>query len=371
MQKKVLIIGVNDVGLYNFRKEFMEELINSNFEVHFSVPYGSKVELLEELGAVYHRIELQRRGKNPANELKLIVAYYKLIKKTMPSLVVTQTIKPNIYASLVAKVLGIQYINLVTGLGSGLSGNNLSAKLIGKLYRVALSKSRCVFFQNEGDLQHFKEFLDRKEIKRVLTKGSGVNLEKYDKSQFFPDGDTTGSTTSFIFIGRIQKEKGIEEYIEAAVYYAEQNCDCDFSVLGFYDEEAYIEIIDRLAENGTIKYIGVSDDTRVEMSKSNCVVLPSYHEGMSNVLLEGAAMELPLITTNVHGCKEAVEDGVTGFLCEPKNAESLIVAIEKFLKLSAEERAKMGELGRQKMIKEFDRKTVVKQYMQAVNEILG
>jgi galacturonosyltransferase len=263
-------------------------------------------------------------------------------------------------------------MSLITGLGSGLDGNGISSKIINKLYRIALAKSGYIFFQNEGDVAYFRKTLEKKDLKYVLTKGSGVNLDEYNANLFICGENVKGgqddNEIDFLFIARIQKEKGIEEYLEAARYFAEKNRCCVFNILGAFEDEKYRGIINKLSNDGIVRYLGVSEDTRYEMSKADCIVLPSYHEGMSNVILEGAAMGLPVITCDVHGCLEAVDDELTGFLSQPRDAESLIGAIERYVDLSIAERLRMGLRGREKMIREFDRKTVVKQYMEAVHE---
>ncbi|MCL2152334.1 MAG: glycosyltransferase family 4 protein [Oscillospiraceae bacterium] len=369
--KKVLIIDVHDASLYGFRKEFIIELIKENIQVHFSVPYGPKVEYFKKLGAIYHPIKLNRRGKNPFAELRLIFSYRKLIKQVKPDLIVTRAIKPNIYAGNLARMMHIPYVTLVTGLGSGLNEKGISTKTIKMLYRRALKKSACVFFQNEGDQSYFKKVLDKNNVKYVLTKGSGVNLDEYRANMFEREEKDRGDKTNFLYIARIQKEKGIEEYLEAAQYFVEKSDDCVFNILGPFEDAKYMEIIENLSNEGIVQYLGVSEDTRTEMLKTDCIVMPtSYHEGMCNVILEGAAMGLPVIASDIYGCREAIEDKQTGFLCQPRSAESLIRAIEKFLALSVSNRSRMGMLGREKMVDEFDREKVVKQYMDAVHELI-
>ncbi len=203
----------------------------------------------------------------------------------------------------------------------------------------------------------------------IVVPGAGVNTE-----HFLPDiskNKTESDAVTFLYIARIMKEKGIEEFLDAAESMKKKHSETKFQILGWYDEADYKARMDQMLRDGFIEYIGVSSDTRNEMSQADCIVLPSYHEGMSNVLLEGASMGLPLITTDVHGCKEAVEDGRSGFLCKAKDPGSLIDAMERFLDLSPEERKEMGLKGRKKMIGEFDRRFVVERYINAIREAIG
>jgi len=197
----------------------------------------------------------------------------------------------------------------------------------------------------------------------TVVRGAGVNTNEYTPT----NKASLKKEITFLFIGRIMKEKGVEEFFEAAAYLKQRDSSSRFQVVGFYDEKEYSRHIDELVSQNIIEFLGLSHDTRVEMKNADCIVLPSYHEGMSNVLLEGAAMGLPLITTDIPGCREAVNDGVTGFLCSPESTESLIVALEKFTALSEHDRYQMGHAGREKMINEFDRKIVVNQYIDRIH----
>lgn len=362
--KKILIVGNNDGGLYLFRAELVKRLLDEGFEVHFTVPYGEKVEPLKAMGAVYHEIDVDRRGMNPKKDLKLVADYKKLFKQVNPDAMLTYTVKPNVYGGMIAQNMRIPYIATITGLGSALQGEGIKSKLIKLLYKKGLKDSNFVFFQNSQNRDFFLDNRIVEESKIRQVRGSGVNTDKFTPRR----ENHTG--VNFLFISRIMKEKGAEEYIEVAKRLKPQYPNANFQILGYYDESYLEEKVKEGVEKGVLQYLGVSGDTRKEMSQADCIVLPSYHEGMSNVILEGASFGLPLITTNIHGCKEAVEDGETGFLCEPKSADSLIGAIVKFLELTPEQRCNMGEKGRIKMIREFDRKLVVDEYMKAIQAIL-
>lgn len=365
--KKVLVVGNNDVGLALFRIELIEKLVSEGYEVHFTVPYGDKVPLIEKTGAVYHEIDIDRRGMNPKKDLKLIFEYRKLMSKLQPDLVLTYTIKPNVYAGIVAARKKIPYIATITGLGSSLQGNGKKAQLIKMLYKVGLKKAALVFFQNEENKKFFLDnnIVDEERTRRV--NGSGVNTVKYSPETVIKqehDG------VNFLFISRIMRDKGAYEYIEAAKAVKATNPEANFQLLGFYDEDSIKSDVERGVQEGYLEYLGFSKDTRVEMAQADCIVLPSYHEGMSNVLLEGAASGLPLVATDVSGCKETVDDKLTGFLCIPKDSQSLIEAIRKFLSLDKTQRIEMGKKGRDKVISEFDRNIVINSYFSEIKELI-
>ena len=363
MNKKILFLANHDVGLYNFRRELIEKLLSDGYEVIISSPFGERINDFIEMGCLYQEAHISRHGMNVFEDLKLILHYRKLIKKVKPLVVLTYTIKPNLYGGIAARSMKTSYITNVTGLGSALQNKGLVQKIIVALYRIAFKKAFFVFFQNEGNLKFF-------ENKRITHKrgkllpGSGVNITK-----FIPLPLPNGEQTSFVFIARVMKDKGIDHYLEAAKAIKSKYKHTNFYICGPC-EESYEEILNDYQEAGIITYLGMIPDIREILEITHCTVLPSYHEGLSNVLLESAASSRPNITTNINGCKEVVEDGVTGFLVEPKSTEALILGIEKFLCLDDEERKKMGENGRLKVEKEFDRQIVVQAYMQIINEIV-
>ena len=378
--KKILLVGNYGQGFYNFKKEFVEELLEQNYEVHFAVPWYERLQELVDKGAVYHEIFIDRRGINPTKDILIIRQFQNLFRSVSPNIVVLHTIKPNIYGSYVAKQQGIPYINNITGLGSALQKDNALARLLRWMYRVTLKQSAGIFFENEGNQQYFSKYnIGKKDVYHIV-KGAGVNTGYYmcrasnvngrTEEKFSEGNQIEDKEIVFLCIARIMREKGIVEFLDAAEHITKKYNNVRFQLVGFYDEEDLKERVNELHSLEIVEYLGASKDTRVQMANADCIVLPSYHEGMSNVLLEGAASGLPLITTNIPGCKEAVCEGITGFLCEPRNAQSLIDAIEKFLELSVEERIEMGRNGREKMIREFDRKLVVSEYIKVIEKIV-
>ncbi|MEC2073413.1 glycosyltransferase family 4 protein [Alkalihalophilus marmarensis] len=357
--KKVLILANNDVGLYKFRRELIQELVK-NYEVYISLPYGEFIPHLKEIGCKFFETEISRRGTNPITDLKLLLNYKKIIKKVDPDVVLTYTIKPNVYGGLACRMNRVPFIANITGLGSAVENGGILQKITLLLYRIALRKAKCVFFQNEEN----RSFLIKRKIingKNKLLPGSGVNLDYYSLIDYPSD-----AVINFLFIARIMKEKGIEQFLDAACCIKDKFPNTKFHILGFC-EEAYQKKLKDLQDKGIIIYHGMKSDVREFQRISHCTIHPSYYpEGMSNVLLESAASGRPIITTNRSGCKEIVEDRKSGYLIEPENSEDLIEKVEMFLKLNYEEKKIMGLTGRAKVEKEFDRQYVLDAYLQEI-----
>ena len=357
---KILILANFDVGLYQFRRELIEKLLEEH-QVLLSLPDGDLVRPLEAMGCRFFDTPLDRRGINPVTDLKLFACYWKLLRREKPDLVITYTIKPNIYGGLACRLLGIPYAVNITGLGTAFQSQGVLRKLVTFLYRTALKKAKVVFFENSGNRQVFLDEHIVAEDKTCLLSGAGVNLDRYADTPYPEAG-----TTRFLFVGRVMKEKGIEELFAAMERLRGEGTDCTLDVLGGY-EENYAQIIRGFEEQGWLRYHGYVTDVRPYIEKAHCFVLPSYHEGMANTNLECAAMGRPIITSNIRGCKEAVREGVSGLLCEPKNADSLYEAMKCFLNLPHETRAQMGHAGRAHMEAVFDKKKVVMETMKALD----
>ena len=304
--------------------------------------------------------EVDRRGINPKTDWKLLNTYRRLLKTERPDLVITYSIKPNIYAGLVCAVNGIPYCANVQGLGTAFQRKGL-AQFVTVLYKVALGKAKTVFFENRGNAQ---EFLNRKimpEHKITLLNGAGINLEAYPNVPS-PENDKV----HFLYLGRLMKEKGIDELFTAIRrLHGEAGNQLVLDLVGFFDDD-YEQEVKSLVADGIAVFHGFQSEPRPYYAEADCVVLPSYHEGMSNVLLEAAATGRPVITSDIHGCKEAVVEGVSGLLCEPKDTESLYEAMAHFMGLSQEERAALGGAGRAHMEAIFDKKKVVEKTVKAM-----
>ena len=357
--KKILILANNDIGLYNFRKELIERLIQERNEVYISLPNGERVKDLEKLGCIFVETNVDRRGTNPIKDLKLILKYKNILKKVKPDIVLTYTIKPNIYGGLMCMIKNIPYICNITGLGTATENKSIVQKIVFVLYKCALKRVKCCFVQNSENLQFLTDNKLVDKMRCKLIPGSGVNL-KHFKVLPYPNNS---ENVRFLFISRIMKEKGIEQYLEAAKVIKGKYSNTEFHVLGFCEQE-YEEQLQKLTKDGIINYHGLQKDVIPFLQETSCLIHPSYYpEGMSNVLLEASASGRPSITTNRSGCREIVEDGKTGYIIEIKNSQQLIDKIEEFLKLSNDQRKQMGLEARKKVENEFDRNIVIEEYL--------
>ncbi|MCR6546199.1 glycosyltransferase family 4 protein [Dehalobacterium formicoaceticum] len=361
---KILILANNDVGLYKFRKELIESFLGEGHEVYISLPDGNYVEKLCHMGCVFSETLIDRRGTNPITDLKLIIYYKTLIKNIKPDIVLTYTIKPNVYGGIACKATNTPYLANVTGLGTSIENGGVLQKTTLALYATGLKKASCVFFQNETN-RHF--FLDKHIVtgKTKLIPGSGVNL-KYHRFEDYPDSD---DIIKFLFIGRIMRNKGIDELLEAAQRIKNMYPNVRFDLVGDC-EENYAERLLDLENRGIITYYGQQDDVHSFLKGAHAIVLPSYHEGMANVLLEAASSGRPVIASNIPGCRETFDEGVTGYGFEVRNTEALVNTIEKFIRLPYDEKKQMGISGRAKIEREFDRQMVIDSYMEEINRIL-
>lgn len=360
MGKTVLFLVNHDVVIYNFRLEIVERLIADGHDVHISSPYGERIDDLIALGAKFHDIEMERHGMNPVKEFKLIGTYKKLFREIRPDICLGFTIKPNIYGAIAARQLGIPFVANITGLGTAVENPGLSQKILVLLYKYAFRGVRRVFFQNE---ENRKFFADRNIALKAhdMLPGSGVNLTRYPYRPYPEDGPVR-----FAFISRIMKEKGTDQYLEAAEIIKKTHPETEFHVCGFAEDE-YSGRLTELHEKGVVDYHGMIRDVAGFMGEMHCIVHPTYYpEGISNVLLEACATGRPIVTTDRSGCREVVEDGVNGFVVEAKNTSSLVAVLEKFIALPNEERARLGMNGRKKVEKEFDRNIVVEKYVREV-----
>lgn len=357
---KILILANYDVGLYQFRKELIEELLKEN-KVYISLPYGQLVEPLKQMGCKFINTPVDRRGINPKTDFLLFLRYRKIIKRVKPDMVITYTIKPNIYGSLVCRLLHIPYSVNITGLGTAFQKKGMLRTLVTLMYKVSLKRAKVVFFEN---CENQQLFIDEKIVpakKTCLLNGAGVNLKHYTYQEYPMDG----GEVRFLFVGRVMKEKGINELFKAMRMLCKNGVNCSLDVLGGY-EENYEALIKRFEEEGWLRFHGYQEDVRPFIKRCHCFVLPSWHEGMANTNLECAASGRPVITSNIPGCKEAVIDGVSGLLCESKDAKSLYNAMKRIIEMSRSDRETMGLAGRKHMEDVFDKKAVVKETISTI-----
>ena len=360
--KKILIMVNRDFVLYNFRIELVRELLQSGAKVYICLPYGGRVDEMVDMGCTFIDVDIDKRGKNPFKDAVLISRYIGIFSKIKPDMALLYTTKVCIYGGIISGAMRIPYIVNISGLGTAVENKSLIQPFVLWLYRLAIKKAKCVFFQNIQNQVFFEKHRLYNGRQR-LTAGSGVNLDRWRLMEY--PSDSGG--VEFLFMARVIKEKGIEEYLAAAEQIKKEFPSAVFHVLGPCDG-GYGEALADYEAQGIIKYHGMVKDTRLYIAKAHCTIHPSYYpEGMSNVCLESAACGRPVITTDRSGCRETVDDNITGYIFEAKNTDALICRIWQFLSLTNDERRQMGLCARAKMEREFDRCKVTSAYLEEIN----
>lgn len=368
MKKKVVISTNTAWNLLNFRSGLIRAMVAAGHEVVAIAPYDEYAPRLTALGCRYIPLEMDNQGTHPGRDLLLFWRFFKLLKKEKADVFLGYTVKPNVYGSLAAHALSIPVINNIAGLGSVFIRGGWLGRFVSGLYRLALFKSAKIFFQNPDDQQLF---VSRQLVNSAVTDmlpGSGIDLSKYQ-----PVALPKETIPRFLLIARMLRDKGVCEFVEAARILQERGIHAEFCLLGFLDAKnptaiSSAEMNNWVAE-GAVHYLGTSDRVDEEIAKADCVVLPSYREGTPRTLLEAAAMARPLVTTDVPGCREVVDDGINGLLCQVRNATDLADKMEKICRLNREEKTQMGLQGRKKIEREFDEQLVIKKYLHAISEI--
>jgi galacturonosyltransferase len=361
---KILVLANNLLGLYSFRKEVMKAFVDRGDEVYISAPLDDKAADVEKLGCKTIATEFNRQGTNPIADLKLMWLYRKLIKQTKADVVLTYTIKPNLYGGMACALTGVPQIANVTGLGAAVEYPGLMQKITMLLYKIGLRKTWLTFFQNKDNMQFCQEHGMVKGAVQLIP-GSGVNLQYHAKMPYPAETEPV----RFLFMGRIRREKGIEEFLAAAESITKRYKNVEFHVVGGCEGDYEGRLLD-MQSKGVVTYHGRQLDVRPFIAKAACTLHPSFYpEGMSNVLLESCSTGRPIITTNRAGCREIIEDGRNGFLVKQQDADDLTAKVEKFIALPYAERKAMGDAAREKVEREFDRQIVIDAYLNAVSEI--
>lgn len=356
---KILIWANHDVGLYKFRKELIQELIRKGHAVIVSLPEGELIPDIKKLGVKVILTDVDRRGINPLTDLKLMMRYLRMGMTWKPDLVITYTIKPNVYGGMICRLLKIPYAENITGLGTTFQKENVIKKLVCLLYRIGCRRAKCVFFENEGNKQIFLAHRLIREEQAHRLNGAGVNLEEYPYTEY-PD---ECEPIRFLFIGRVMKEKGVDELFDAARRIKQEYPEVLFDIVGPMEDE-YGSVIEELEKDGIITYYGFQKDVKPFIEKCHCFVLPSWHEGMANTLLEAGAMGRPLITSRIHGCMEAVADN--GFLVNIKDTDQLYQALREFINIDFRKKREMSEHSSRYICDTFDKNTVVQKTIEGL-----
>ncbi|EPS9350881.1 glycosyltransferase family 4 protein [Citrobacter freundii] len=357
--------------LYNFRKNTILSLINKGYQVVAIAPKDEYSRKLSELGCEFIHVDIDQGGTNPIKDIKTFISFFKIYSKFKPSVVLNFTPKNNIYSTLASKLCKAKVINNIAGLGMVFINESITAKLARFLYKVSQRKADKVFFQNEDDR---KLFLDNKLADVSITDrlpGSGVDLTRFTLQPADDDG-----VIRFLLIARMLYDKGIGHYVDAArTLKAKYGDGVEFQLLGFVgvnNPSAVTESeMQAWVDEGIVNYLGVSDCVEEDIAKVDCMVLPSfYREGVPKSLLEAGAMGKPIVTTDNVGCRETVDDGINGYLCELRSTESLAEKLEFMIQMTHEQRLEMGRQSRLKIEREFDEQLVINKYLNAVQECL-
>lgn len=358
MNKKVLIVVNDFTTVYNFRIELVEYLVKMGEEVYTALPSDERNHLLEEKGAKVIDLKMNRFGTNPIEDFKTTLSIRKIIKEIKPDIVFTYTAKPNIYGGLACRITKTPYVANVTGLGANFEKQNIIAKIMLVLQKIAYKKAKMVFLQNSSNLNFFKEKKVVKENYGLLP-GSGVNLES-NPFEKYPNN----KITKFITIARVRKDKGYDELFCAINKAIEDNLSVEFHIVGWYEDDEYKAKVEAFKDNKQVVfYNGVPhEEVHKLLTECDCLIHPSHHEGMSNVVLEAAACGRAAIVSNIPGCVEGVNDNETGFYFVVKDQNDLYDKINKFVCLANKEKANMGKLARQKIENEFSRQIIIDKY---------
>jgi glycosyltransferase involved in cell wall biosynthesis len=357
--------------LYNFRGRLISELVQRNFRVTALSPTDNYVERLQSIGARHIPLDIENAGTNPLREAIAVLRIANTVRRLRPAVLLTYTPKVTIYVSLVARVLRIPVIANVSGLGYAFTAGGWIERMAKWLYRIALQHPSVVIFQNEEDRSQFAEAGIVRLEKTARLPGSGVDVDRF-QPHLKPQRDN-----QFVFLlsARMLWEKGVGQFVEAAGRVKERFPFAEFWLLGFTDVRNPSAIpraeIDAWVSRGIVRYLGSTDEVVPLYAQADCVVLPSYYrEGVPRSLLEASSMGIPLIAADSIGCRDAVEHGITGFLCRPRDVGDLAASMLRILSMSSEQRLAMGQAGRQKMIREFDERIVIERYLAEINRCM-
>jgi len=370
---KKIVLSVNSSwNVVNFRAGLIRAFIAEGYEVVVIAPRDEYSDKIVALGCRYVELPMDQQGTSVFADIKTIRSYLKILRQEKPDVYLGYTVKPNVYGSLACRFLRIPVINNVAGLGTAFLRGGLLGFIVSHLYRLAFGKFKCVFFQNNDDQTQFVKAGLVKLAQTQLLPGSGVDLKKYQPSVYAP---RTAEKTQFLFIGRILKDKGVVELIEATKLIQQKYPEVVVQLLGATGVANRTAIsreeVEVWESDGLIEYLGMSDDVLPIIEGADCVVLPSYREGTPRVLLEAGALCRPLITTDVPGCRQVVDDEVNGFLCQSHSAEDLADKMISFIEMPETKKLQMSQASRQKVENEYDEKIVIQSYLQAIAECIS
>lgn len=370
MSKKVVIALNTAWNLVNFRAGLIRALIAQGYEVVAIAPHDAYAARLAALGCRFVALPMDNKGTHPGRDLLLLLRFIRVLRKERPDVFLGYTVKPNVYGSLAAHLLGIPVINNIAGLGAAFIRDNWLTKVVRGLYKVALSRSCHVFFQNDEDRQMFIEMGLVAAARTSRLPGSGIDLTAFS---YATPPASTGRNFCFLLVARLLWDKGVGEYVAAARLVRAIYPHTTFQLLGFLDVQNPTAVssaqMSAWEQEGIVQYLGVADDVRPHLIAADCVVLPSYREGVPRSLLEAAAIGRPIVTTDAVGCRDAIADQISGLLCRVRDAHDLAEKLLAMLRLPEVQRLQMGQAGRQKMTLEFDEQIVIHHYLSIIGKL--
>lgn len=362
-----IILTVNATwNIVNFRMPLVRALIADGHTVTVLAPHDEAAAELVDAGCQCVYLPMDKKGLNPLQDAKLFFTFRRHFIALRPDIILGFTIKNNIFGALASKSVGIPFVPNVTGLGTAFLSGGLLLRLASLLYRSAFNRLPVIFFQNRDDKELFTQssLVSIKQA-RILP-GSGIDLEQFSPSPY----PAIQSEIRFLFIGRIIRDKGVTEFVEAARIIQAKRNDMRFQILGaigFANRTSIPEQdVQGWQDDGLIDYLGTTDDVRDYIAQAHCIVLPSYREGAPRTLIEGAALARPAIATDVAGCNAVVEAGFSGLLCRPKDAASLAEAMISFADSDPEDKVRMGRNAREKIEQEYSAERVVEAYRSVI-----
>jgi glycosyltransferase involved in cell wall biosynthesis len=368
-QGKRIVISINaSWNIVNFRMGLVRALLARGDRVIALAPPDAWSERLVEAGVEYRPLPMDKKGVSPLRDGLLLLRYLKALRALKPDVFLGYTAKPNVYGSLAAQALGVRVVNNVSGLGTAFIREGPLTRIVSTLYRVAFARSAVVFFQNEEDLTLFEGRRLVPPGRARLLPGSGIDLERFTPAPFpvRPAGEIV-----FLLVARLLRDKGVVEYVEAARALRASLPNARFQLLGFLDAENRTAIaraeLDRWVAEGVIEYLGAADDVRPFLAAADCIVLPSYREGLPRTLLEAAATARPLIAADVPGCRQVVRPDANGLLCAPRSADALAAAMRRMAEAGPDRRRAWGAAARAIVEREFDERAVVARYIEAID----
>lgn len=357
-------------NIYNFRSGLIRVLLAQGHTIIAVAPKDEFSQRLIDMGCIYRDVTMNNTGSNPIKDLKLYTQLKTIYREEKPDIIYQYTVKPNIYGSMAAKSLSIPVINNVSGLGTVFLNKGITPRIAKLLYRQAFQKVELVFFQNQDDRKDFTDQIKLPRLKTKLLPGSGINLSEFKSEQ-----ELVTTPFSFLMIARLILDKGIIEYLDAARELKKTHPEVTFQLLGQLDEGhargLSASTLQTYIDDGSVSYLGTSDQVKATIEPCSCVVLPSYREGTPKTLLEASAMSKPIVTTDVPGCREVIIDGQNGYLCMVKNTTDLQKKLEKMLILDHDTLVEMGKAGRKLVEKKFDESIIINHYLTETYKILS